>query len=83
MRGDGARDGNMAVFQRLAQNLKRLPREFREFIEKKNAAVSERDFAGRRTRSAAEQPDCAYSMMRSAKWTVRHKTARAFRRTGD
>ena len=39
-RAGGARNGDKAVFKRLAQDFQRAPRKLREFIQKQNAVVA-------------------------------------------
>ena len=52
-----ARDGDLAVLQRLAHDLERGAFEFRQLVEKQHAVVGEGDFAGAGDGAAAEQAD--------------------------
>jgi hypothetical protein len=51
----GARNRNLAGFERLAQRIERLRLEFRKLVEEKDAAMGERDFARPRMQPAADQ----------------------------
>ncbi len=51
----GARDGDLAGLDRLAQAIQDLGLEFRQFIEKKDAMMGERNLAGPRPRAAADK----------------------------
>ena len=62
----GAGDGDVAGLQRLAQGLQRGPREFRQFIQKENALVGQRNFARARGRAAAHQRHRAGRVVRLA-----------------
>ncbi len=42
----GARQGNAALFERLAQLLQHVAGELRQLVEKQDAIVREADFAG-------------------------------------
>ena len=42
-----ARDGDLAVFERLAHDFQRRAFELRQLVEKKDAVMRETDFAGR------------------------------------
>ena len=51
----GARNDRAARLQRLAQGFQRAALEFRQFIEKQNAVMGERNFARLRPHAAADQ----------------------------
>ena len=44
-RTHGARDGNVAIFQRLAHDFENVAAKLRQLVEEKHAVVGERDFA--------------------------------------
>ena len=54
-RHGGARDAYRAVLQRLSHNLQNVTREFREFIQKEDAVVGQRHFAGAGHGAASNQ----------------------------
>ncbi len=45
-----------AIFERLAQDLEHVAGKLRQFVEKKQAVVGERDLARTRHHSPADQP---------------------------
>ena len=55
---------NQPGFQRLSQYLEGLAVEFGQFIEKQHAVMGERDFTGLWLRTAADQGDAGYRVMR-------------------
>ena len=61
----GAGDGDAPGFQRLAQDLKHIALEFRQFIQKQHSVVCPADLARHRILAAADQPHVAGGMMRS------------------
>src|SRR6266545_3876336 len=52
----GARDGDLALFQRLPHHLQALAIELRQFVEEKDAVVSQADLAGRQGWQDRRQP---------------------------
>ena len=69
MRGEyrlagGSRDMDAPGFERFAQGFEDLTLEFRQLIEKEDAFVGERDFAGPRHAAAADQCDGRGRMVR-------------------
>ena len=54
-------------FNRLAQRIQGLPRKFRQFVEKQNPAMRQRNFARSRLSPAADQRGHGSRMMRAAK----------------
>src|SRR6266545_6701349 len=63
----GARDGDLALFQRLPHHLQALAIELRQFVEEKDAVVSQADLAGRRRAAAADHAGVADGVVRRAK----------------
>ena len=51
----GARDQNLAGFQRLAQRIERLLGELRQLVQKQHAMVGERYLAGLGAKAAAHK----------------------------
>lgn len=51
-------DGDLLVFDWLAEHLKGLAGEFGELVKKQNAVVGKRNFTWMRSRAAARQPNC-------------------------
>ena len=51
----GARDQDLAGFERLAQRIKYRSCEFGEFVEKQDAAMSQGNLAGARPRAATDK----------------------------
>ena len=62
----GARDPHAAFLERLAQHLEHVPAELRHLVEEEHAVMREADFPGPRMRSAADQRDVRYGVMRRA-----------------
>src|SRR5665213_700137 len=60
----GAGDADNPVFQGLAQGLKRLPLELRQFVEEKHAAVGQADLTGPQPGAAADDCRVAGAMVR-------------------
>jgi hypothetical protein len=54
----GTRNDDVTGFQRLPQYIEDAAIEFRQFVKEQYAVVSQRDFAGSRSRSSADQRDC-------------------------
>jgi hypothetical protein len=59
-RGEGqghrrARNADSAILERLAHDLELVTRELRKLVEKEDAVVSERNFAGTGNHAAADQ----------------------------
>ena len=65
-RAHGARDGDAAVFERLAHDLEDVAAELRQLVEKQHAVVGQRDFAGFGHRAAADQAGIGDRVMRRA-----------------
>ena len=65
----GAADGDDAVFQGLSDGFQNVTGKFREFVQKKNAAMGQGNFAGARFGAATDEADAAGGMVRSAEWT--------------
>ena len=63
----------MTVLQRLAHRLQNAALELRQFVQKQNAVVRQRNFSRRRIDVAAEQSRVARRVMRRAKWPARHQ----------
>ena len=63
-----------AFRQRLRQGLQHPPFELRQLIEKQDAVMRQRDFAGRRVGVAAEQSGVAGGMVRRAERALRDET---------
>ena len=61
-----AGDADRAVLERLAQNFENVAGKFREFVEKEQTVVGERDFAGARDDSAADQSGVGNGVVRRA-----------------
>src|SRR5690606_22103524 len=59
-----ARDRNAPRFQRFAQDFEYGALELRQFIQKKHAVMRERDFAGTRRATAADQCHAGRSVVR-------------------
>ena len=78
LRGKGhrpgsARNGHPPFFQRLAHGFQNAALELRQFVQKQNAVVGERDFTGSRIDVAPQQTRVAGGMMGRAKRTPRHQ----------
>ena len=58
-----ARDGHLAVFQRLAHDLEGGALELRQLVEKQHAMVGQGDLAGTGNGAAAEQADVGNRVM--------------------
>jgi len=58
-RRQGPRDGDLALFERLAQHLETPPVEFGQFIEEENAMMRERDLAWARRTTTADHAGVA------------------------
>ena len=58
-----ARDGDVAVLERLAQHLKRGAFKFRQLVQKKHAVMGEGDFSGSGNGAAPEQTDVGNGVM--------------------
>ena len=65
-RHGGAGDADCAVFERLAQDFEDVAGEFGEFVEKEQAVVGERNFAGARDDAAADQSGVGDGVVRRA-----------------
>ena len=84
LQGSGrAGNGHLAIFERLTQHFESGTPIFREFIEKEDAIVSERDFARAWVGSATEEPDIRDGVMRSAEGTMGHETFAGIKKPGD
>src|SRR5208282_1644153 len=62
----GAGDGDGAVFERLAQDFEDVAGEFGEFVEKEQAVVGERDFAGAGDNASADESGIGDGVVRRA-----------------
>ena len=62
----GARDGDAARFERLAQHLEHVAAEFRQLVEEEHAVVRERDLARARRRAAAHERHAGGGVVRRA-----------------
>ena len=62
----GARDRDLAGFERLAQRVEHLRGEFRQLVEEQHAVMRERNFARPRAQAAADQSRHRGGMMRRA-----------------
>ena len=82
-RHGGARDGDSAVFQRLAHDFQHVAGELRQFIEKEHAVVGERDFAGPRNHAAADQPGVGDRVVRRAKGAYADQPCSGIEHSGD
>ena len=63
----------MAFFKRLAHRLQNAALEFRQFVQKQNAVVRERNFSGRWIYISTEQTGIARRVMRRAERPLRHE----------
>src|SRR5262249_31329528 len=71
-RAQDARDGDVAVFQRLAHYFEHVAPELRQFVEEEDTVVGKRDFAGLRDGSAADETGIGNRVMRRAERTGRN-----------
>ena len=78
-----ARNGDAAFFERLAHGFQHAALELRQFVEKQNAVMRERNFAGRRIDVAAEQAGVAGGVMRRAERPARHERLAGFEQADD
>src|SRR5437879_6754380 len=62
----GARNGDAAGFERLAQGFEYLAVEFRQLVQKQHAVVRQRYFAGARVAASTDQRDAGSRVVRSA-----------------
>ena len=65
-RHGGAGDGDGVVFERLAHDFEHVARKLRQLVEKEQAVVGQRDFAGARHDAAADQPRVGDGVVRRA-----------------
>jgi len=61
--GGGARDGDLAVFEGLAQHLQYVFFEFRQFVEEKQTVMCHRNLSRARIAAAPDQPGIGDGMM--------------------
>ena len=64
--GGGPGNGDVAVFQGLAEHFQDVPMELGEFIEEQHAAMGEADLAGHGVRATAEQAGVGNGVVRGA-----------------
>ncbi len=79
----GARDDGLAGFERLAQTVQHLTRKLRQFIQKQNAAMGERDLARLHAQAAADKGGHGGRMMRRAVGTAAADTGLPGARCGE
>ena len=72
-RVQGARDGDVALLQRLAQHLQTAAMELRQLVEEENAVMGQRDLARRRRTAAADHAGVADRVMRRAERPAFHQ----------
>ena len=82
-RHGGARDGDRAVFERLAHHLEHVARKLRQLVQKEHAVVRQRNFAGARNDAAADQPGVGDGVVRRAERALRHQPGRGIEHAGD
>src|SRR5271156_6208707 len=78
-----ARDGDVAVFQRLAHHFQHVALKFRQLVEKHHSVVAERNFSGARDGAAADEACIADGVVRRAVRTRADQAARIFEDSGD
>src|SRR6266545_6246199 len=69
----GARDGDVAVLERLAERLERGPRELRELVEEEHAVVREARLPGSRPGPAADDRRRRGAVVRRPERRPRHE----------
>lgn len=79
----GAGDGDFAVLEGLAEDFEGGAAVFREFVEKEDAIVGERDFAGAGISAAAEEADVGNGVVRRAEGTAIDKALTGVEEAGD
>ena len=68
-----ADDRDPALLERLADRLEHVAPELGQLVEKEDAPVGQRDFAGRRARAAADQPGARDAVVRRAEGRSRER----------
>src|SRR3989338_150020 len=68
----GSQNGYFSFFNRLAQALKSVAVEFREFIQEKNSSVRQSDFSRTRRVAAANEGVFRGGVGRIPKWPIHH-----------
>src|SRR5690348_3327278 len=79
----GAGDGDNAVFEGLPEDFENIALEFREFVEKENAIMTERDFAGTRDGAAADEAGVTDGVVGRAIRPRADEAARVVEDSGD
>ena len=77
-----ARDGDRAVFERLAHNFEHVARELGQLVQKEHAVMREADLARARDRAAADQPRVGDGVVRRAERAVGDQTAARIEHAG-
>src|SRR3989304_5364924 len=75
-RAGRTRNRDRFIFKRLAQRFNDVAGEFREFIEKEDTVMRERDFAELCRFSSSDKRDVGCGMMRRAERAFGHRVAR-------
>ena len=82
-RHGGARDGDGVILERLAHDFEHVAREFRQLVEKEEAVVRERYFAGARHDAAADEAGVGDGVVRRAKGPLRDEARAGFEHAGN
>ena len=69
----GTRDGDVAVFEGLAQHFERVLVELGQLVAEEHAVVGQRNLAGAQRHTAANQGDVGYGVVRTAKRPARYE----------
>ena len=78
-----AADGDVAVLERLTHGFQNAAAEFGQFVQKQNAVMGQRNFAGRGVDVAAEQSCIACRVMRRAEGALRDERLLGLEQSGD
>ncbi len=82
-RHGGARDGDGVVFERLAHDFEHVARKLGQLVEKEQAVVRERDFAGTRNDAAADQAGVGDGVVRRTERALGNEAGRGIEHSGD
>ena len=82
-RHGGAGDGDVAVFERLAQDFENVAGEFGQLVEEEHAVVGEADFAGARDHAAADEAGVGDGVVRRAEGALGDEARVRVEHAGD
>src|SRR6185437_12735983 len=79
----GARNGDLTVLKRLAENLEDVARELGKLVQEEEAVVREADLAGTRDHAATDEAGVGDGVVRCAEGTLRDQTFVLVEDAGD